>query len=136
MYISQKVYDEIVFTIGNAPIESGGIIGEKDGVICEYFFDKKAKQNQEKYVPSLNLLNKIIERWHENGINFIGIVHSHPNNYKRPSLNDEKYAQKLMKCNPHLSRLIFPIVTVSSDNIEIVFFEFTEKFTRVNISVL
>ena len=136
-YIKRKVYDDIVHTIGKAPIESGGIIGEKDGIICEYFFDKSDVHKDCRYIPNLNKLNAIINAWNKRGVSFIGFVHSHPNMYNKPSTGDAEYAQKLFLYNKNLKRLVFPIVTFSSDEgISISFYEYIEAFKEIGVTII
>lgn len=135
-YITKKVYDSILNTIGKSPIESGGILGEKDGIICEFYFDEDAKHTKSNYIPNLSKLNKVIEEWQENGVQFIGFAHSHPNEYNKPSLGDGLYAQKLLTCNPQLERLIFPIVIISLNNVQVFFYEFVNEFKPINVYVI
>ena len=106
-YIDSSVYKDILETIGNAPIESGGIIGIKNNVICAYYFDKCTYNKESKYVPNISRLNSVIKKWHKQGIEFAGIVHSHPNSYNKPSLSDGDYAKILMENNNFLNRLFF-----------------------------
>lgn len=111
-------------------------MGEKNGVLCEYYFDKTAKCTKDEYTPNIKKLNRVIKKWQRKGVIFAGIVHSHPNMYDKPSLNDEEYARNLLLINPELQRLIFPIVTTSSTNIQLSFYEYKKTFIEIDISII
>lgn len=136
-YITLKAYCSILNTIGKQPIETGGILGEKNGIICEFYFDKNAKCDKCEYVPEINDLNKVIEKWHEEGLLFIGIAHSHPNGFDMPSQNDGLYAKIILSTNAHLKRLVFPIITIENDNVKISFYEFSgDRFKKIDIVII
>ena len=95
--IKLETYNEIIDKIGNAPIESGGILGMKNDVICAFFYDENAKTSCDTYIPDIASLNEVIKNWNRQGVKFVGIVHSHANGYDKPSHNDELYAKKLLE---------------------------------------
>ncbi|MBQ7323737.1 MAG: Mov34/MPN/PAD-1 family protein [Clostridia bacterium] len=132
-YIQQNILTEIIQTIGDSPIESGGIIGWRNHTICTYYFDKTNIQFEAEYTPNVEKLNQIIKHWAKDGVTFIGIVHSHPNGYNRPSISDEIYVRTLMEDNKSLTKLIFPILTKVNGNIKIDFYEFVEKFSPIKV---
>lgn len=107
--ITQSVYTEIMNTIGNYAPETGGALGEKNGVICRYFFDEKAIGNKNSYSPTTDSINEVIDEWEKDEIRFAGIIHSHPGTMKRLSYADVYYAQCLLKQNETES-ILFPIV--------------------------
>ena len=135
-YIDSNIHQEIIETIGNSPIESGGIIGIKNNIICKFYFDKHSNHKNDKYIPNVESLNNVILDWYELNIEFIGIVHSHPNSCNIPSLDDLTYAKKLKQHNPSLKKILFPIVTKESHCIEITFYEFDNDFSRVNVKII
>lgn len=127
-FIDCLIYNKIIKTIGVAPIESGGIIGIKNGVICAYYFDKKAVRRKSEYYPDIKRLNKVINGWSKKNITFAGIVHSHPNSCNQPSIKDKIYAENIIKNNTFLKVILFPIVTVSGDKIKLTLYEYTDDF--------
>lgn len=114
MIIIQSLYFKILsyyLTDQLDPPEQGGIIGMKSGVICEYAHDiKLAGVYEVSYVPDTRSLNKIIEEWYKNGIDFAGIIHSHPDGKESLSIGDMNYAKLLFDCNSELDFAYFPIV--------------------------
>ena len=83
----------------------------RTGVICEYAHDIKFTGVCElSYVPEVRYLNRIIEEWYKNGIEFAGIIHSHPAGKESLSVGDMNYAQLLFNCNPELEFAYFPII--------------------------
>lgn len=133
-FIDFDIYKRVVETLRAAPVESGGILGIKDNVICAYCFDDTYNSYSE-YVPNTDVLNDVIDRWHDEGIDFIGIVHSHPNSYNKPSEKDLIYLQKLVINNDFLTRIIFPIVTKEEKCFKITFYEFKNKFSLVGVKI-
>jgi len=133
--IKSNIYNEIIKSIGNAPIESGGILGIKDGIICAFHFDSYSSNKEDFYIPDICHLNQVINEWQSKGISFCGIVHSHPNKHNKPSRLDEEYARLLLDKNKMISYLIFPIVTIFENKVEVVFYEFTENFIPVEVEV-
>lgn len=78
MKIYSDVYLNIIETCLLVPPEIGGILGEKNGIVCTYYFDKKYQSKKfAKYVSNVKSLNAQIEHWAKNGIKFCGIFHSH-----------------------------------------------------------
>ncbi len=106
-YIKQRFY--------SAPIESGGIIGSKDGIICAFCFDD-GNYNYDCYIPSVEKLNAKIAEWADNGIRFAGIVHSHHNDCRFVSALDTSYALEVQKSAGNIT-LYFPIITICRQNV-------------------
>ena len=134
-YIEHKIYQEIVETIGKSSLEAGGIIGRKDNIICSFHFDKNGLCSESEYKPNVSEMNKIIKEWYSWGVEFAGIVHSHPNSYNRPSFNDGLYAKRLMDTNPSMERVLFPIVTRTYEIVTITFYEYTDDFYLVEVKM-
>ena len=68
-------------------------------------------------------------------IEFVGIVHSHPNGYNLPSKNDANYARMLLDTNENLPFVIFPIVTMDNEEIYISFYKYDKKFSRIKLTI-
>lgn len=106
--IDNFVYKEIVNTIGKNDPESGGILGGK-GLHCQkFYFDSTSRNSSNTYNPNTVKTNEVIKQWYSDDIEFIGIIHSHPENIKQLSYSDKQYAYKLMKLNS-FSRFIMII---------------------------
>lgn len=109
--ISQTAYDSLIEFIGNYPAERGAMLGrDKDGVIRHVAWDIAADCNCVEYNPSVELLNKVIKLWKEQGIEFCGFVHSHPHNYRQPSSADVHYSAEILGCFKKLDVLWIPII--------------------------
>ncbi|MCM1288179.1 MAG: hypothetical protein NC240_07690 [Clostridium sp.] len=111
MKILKKVYEDIMSTIGNSYPERGGIIGEKDGIICEFYYDTKAECNNNTYIPNVKSLNRVLKEWYKHGVKFAGIIHSHPCCKKELSYADIEYGKRIMKMND-MKNILFPIVLI------------------------
>ncbi len=115
VYMTQKVYDEIISVLGIKKPELGGMLGftmDQD-TIDTYVFDKAAKVNSVEYNPNIEYLQKIIENeWDKKHIFLGGFVHSHPGDFNRLSCADVEYAQRIMEAFD-LKYLFMPIVTSS-----------------------
>ncbi|MGN0473846.1 MAG: hypothetical protein ACI4IJ_02025 [Acutalibacteraceae bacterium] len=140
MVIYNDIVSEICRTIGSTEVESGGIIGEKDGVISSYFFDRDAKRTSNEYYPNAGLLNEIIEDWYYQGISFAGIVHSHPFGRRELSSDDIKYAKNILCHNCEITHhLYFPIVQISPETGAVELFPYKlnrdKSLTLVNLKV-
>lgn len=76
--IYSDVYDKLV-SVPYAPPEVGGILGIKNEVIINCFFDlKNVTYSSYCYIPDVKGINEKIVQWSKVGIQFCGIFHSHP----------------------------------------------------------
>ena len=135
-FVKKEIYDDIVQKIGAAPIESGGILGIKDGVICSFYFDHTSPSRNDEYIPDISVLNEGIKIWFDLGIDFAGIVHSHPNSYDRPSSGDYIYVRRLKKSNPQLEKVFFPIVTKTNEKTNITFYIYENDFNLAKVKII
>ena len=122
--IKSHILDEIRQTIGSLPAESGGILGSNDGgrTITHYYFDRTATTTSGTYTPDTDAINKVIEGWEKNGIQFVGFIHSHPGHHSAPSSEDHRYGIRIMNAMDMKGCFFMPIVNVSNPpegNIEI-----------------
>lgn len=133
MKISQNVYLKILNNYPVPPPEQGGILGIKNGTICEYYHDNSSNvTDRAVYEPDVNVLNQVIKDWHEHGIQFAGIIHSHLIGQNTLSSGDEEYIKKLFNNVPEcIDELYFPIVIPETK--EIVSFLAKRKNTDVII---
>ena len=91
--------------------ESGGALGESEGVIFDVVFDKGLSDKMCTYEPNVNLLNSAIEKWQENNIAFAGIFHTHFFGVNTLSSEDIAYIKQILRAMPDsISNLCFPLV--------------------------
>lgn len=113
MKIQEMVYRMILDTIPKVPPETGGILGcRKDRVICDFSFDSGIghKEGME-YVPDIQEINRHIELWRQGGVEFCGMIHSHPPGVETLSLEDKAYICRIFAAAPiTVRRLYFPIL--------------------------
>ena len=123
MLINSKVFYCIKNHLCNYDCESGGIIGGKDGVVTEFFFDGIGDSNE--YVPNIKKLNSVIQSWDDQSIDFLGVVHSHR---CKPELSfaDVEYARSIVT-NNGISEIIMLVYVLELKNI------YAYKVTKTNI---
>lgn len=111
MKVKKDIYKKIL-DCPAVPPETGGIIGKRMGVVCEYFFDQgDLELSSAVYRPDIRKLNDCIENWRKSDIVFCGIVHSHLSGQETLSLDDWGYINIIMEAMPEFIRyLYFPIV--------------------------
>lgn len=108
LYIEENTYNNIMDTVGAVSPETGGIVGGNDGVITNFYYDINARNEEYTYTPSLDV-NKVIREWSQYGIEFMGIIHSHPVDRQSLSSADIRYAHQIMQLNG-LKSIYFPLV--------------------------
>ena len=112
--ITAEVYDQIKRTIGTRKPEQGGILGSSDGVhIDHYYFDKTADRTAASYTMDAKALNEVIHEWNDNGIQLVGIIHSHPQGCTKPSYGDMETARHIIETIDVKGKFFTPIVQVS-----------------------
>jgi len=133
--VLKSVIDKIKSTIGQEPIESGGIIGGKDNTITHFCFDNA--NNHSDYVPNVELMNKVIEEWANEDVMLYGVIHSHPFYSPKPSKEDLRYALKLKENNPFLDPIIFPIlIRNKQEEIEVYFYQLIDNdFKQIEVEI-
>ena len=73
MKILSKVYNDILQNTPNLPTETGGLIGMENGIVSEYYKDIGISTEKiDQYIPNVNDLNRIIEKWNKENILFYG----------------------------------------------------------------
>jgi ThiF family len=116
--MSAAVHRQIMGAIGTKAPENGMLLGgdPTDGVVRHVVLDDGAERSGSTYSPDHVRLNRLLaEWWGPSGIRLLGFVHSHPGRFARPSGGDIDYARVILGANPHLSRLLMPIVTVEPE---------------------
>ncbi|MCC6348313.1 MAG: ThiF family adenylyltransferase [Candidatus Eisenbacteria bacterium] len=116
--MTAAVHRQIIGAIGGKTPENGMLLGGDpvDGVVRHVVFDDGAVRSGSTYSPDHVRLNSLLsDWWRPSGIRLLGFVHSHPGQFARPSGGDLHYAKAILKANPHLDRLLMPIVTVTPE---------------------
>jgi len=112
--ITRSAYRQIIGAVGSKPPENGMVLGgdPTDGIVRHVVYDDGAERTGVTYSPDVQRLNTLLrEWWGPSSIKLLGFVHSHPGRLGRPSTGDQRYATAILKTNPHLDRLLIPILT-------------------------
>ena len=115
MLITASAYAQICETLGTFPPECGGILGQRNGIITDFCFDRKG--DSLSYSPDCEFLNAQIEKWASDGIEFAGIAHSHPFGQELLSAEDIRYIKRILQSNNREENnrtLYFPVVIPES----------------------
>lgn len=94
MIIKREVYETLCQTFGSNTWEMGGILGESEGRINSFYFDKTGISDLKSYIPDVRTLNYILTLWKKQNISFIGLVHTHKRN-KYLSASDLHYGKEI-----------------------------------------
>lgn len=117
MNICKSTYISIINTIGTLPPEKGGIIGGSDHQVYAFFYDEAAFTNTKTYYPSENVINNILDKWDNEDVKFLGVIHSHRCGLSNLSQQDIIFARAIIASNPdHFKQVYFPIVMSSFDS--------------------
>ncbi|WP_442596423.1 Mov34/MPN/PAD-1 family protein [Neobacillus sp. D3-1R] len=113
LYIYDDVLELIKKEIGDHEPERGGALLGEPGelVVTRFIFDPSAETTSSSYSPSreLNLMVKKAEELE--GLEFKGIIHSHPGRLDHPSQQDLLELETGLEINPHMPYYLLPIVT-------------------------
>lgn len=111
--ITQDVLDQIAATLGGRVPESGGLLGgdRKRQRITRFLFDSNASTTSSAYSPDLETINEASHAWYDQeGVDVIGIIHTHPGSPISPTMSDQEYAARLLRGNPeYIDRMFLPI---------------------------
>ena len=113
--------DRVLADIGryiasHEPERGGALLGPPySNVICSFVADPQARTSHMTYQPSAGLTEMVQRQEVSHGLQFFGIVHSHPGNYAQPSSGDHVAFLNSLNVNPHLSGFVAPIVTLDRD---------------------
>lgn len=135
MKILKDIYEGILTNTPFLPPETGGILGGKNGVITNTFFDVNTSIHSSPtiYFPDIKLFNTVIDHWNNTGILFLGIFHSHNSQFRELSNGDKKYITKIMESMPpEVDTLYFPIVIPELK--EIIGFQAHKSFSGISIN--
>lgn len=112
MVITDIVYSEIRDKIAcHAPERGGALYGPRSYPFVTHFeFDAEGLTSSVSYVPSTRLIENVPRVERDTGLQFKGVVHSHPRGMNRPSAGDEQTVGSFFRSNPHFSQFTLPIV--------------------------
>jgi proteasome lid subunit RPN8/RPN11 len=115
-HMAPQVLSAICETIGTRKAESGGMLGgnRQTGEVTHFSFDADARQSSVIYTPNTAFLNTVKREWREQGIDFLGSVHSHPRYICHPSAGDEVYVRRILDVLD-VSYMLVHIVTTLAD---------------------
>lgn len=116
MLMFRSVFDEIVNVTIDAPPEIGGIIGGDRDIVKKHYLDIGVTSDRAcSYTPNVTLLNTIISEWATEGIQFMGIYHTHFYDVQTLSEGDIRYINKILLSMPAgIELLNFPLVVFPS----------------------
>lgn len=112
MVITDLVYNKIYTEIAQHYPEKGGALFGPRGLpfVTHFEMDTDAETTAVSYIPSTKLINKVPKIESEIGLQFKGIIHSHPRGVIRPSGGDASTVSSFFRLNPHFSSMLLPIV--------------------------
>lgn len=116
--ILKDVYDKMLDFFLNSTCETGGILGEKEGIIVSFFGDKNGKCSNDTYEPEVSKLNNVINEWYLNDIDFSGLIHSHVGGCPKLSNTDKEYAKEILKVMS-FNKLLFPLAVREQNSVKI-----------------
>lgn len=129
--IKRNIYSQII-ELFDLKQEDGGILGMKDDAISSFCFDKGTCQKN--YQINVNKFASEVEKWDEEGITFVGFIHSHITNDKEPSLTDLIYVRKFLSANQDIEQIDFPIVYSDNGKVAIQYYIFKQnQFIPIDI---
>lgn len=116
MKIRNTIYNQILYYCPNVPPEVGGVLGARNDIIDSVFFDFGLHRDKMAvYTPNVDRLNKAITQWHNDGVEFLGMFHSHPKGQESLSSDDIEYINSIMHNMPErVKTLYFPIIIPKS----------------------
>ncbi len=105
--------EEIVDTVGQFQAETGGALlgAYAQSLVTGFVFDPEATTTGASYVPSAGLTDAVQRRELADGLQFKGVVHSHPGAMANPSGPDLHSFGVGLAANRELGRYLAPIVT-------------------------
>lgn len=112
--------DRVIEKIGRSiashePERGGALLGiPNSNLITDFIEDPLAEVSHASYFPSKELTLKVNEKELRHGLQFKGVIHSHPGDFNVPSGQDENAFALGLSINPRLSGFVAPIVTVTN----------------------
>jgi len=114
--VSCTVFREIYHVLGLQTAERGGLLGSANGLVCRFYYDSAGISSDRAYYPSIAQMNRVLKEWAREEIVFSGIIHSHPHDAAALSKRDLEFAGAILKTNPELKSVFFPLVLSAADS--------------------
>lgn len=116
MRICRSVFDEIINIMIETPPEIGGIIGGDGEIVKNHYLDVGVNSDRAcSYTPNVSLLNTIISEWATEGIQFMGVYHTHFFDVQTLSDGDIRYINRILLSMPkEIDFLYFPLIVLPS----------------------
>ena len=131
LQIQKAVYDEICATLGTRKPECGGVLGARTGEpISKFYFDISGKTSVDAYTPDYEAINTILEEWSNNGVQMVGMIHSHDKG-DFPSCGDLFYCEQILRSNPAVQEFLLPIVTLHPFSLHMYRVRFDQKINVI-----
>jgi hypothetical protein len=129
MNIKESIYLKMLDCYSVPLPESGGILGIKNSVVCEYYHDSSSRiVERALYVLDVDTLNLKIDVWQKSGIEFAGIIHSHMLGQNTLSSGDIEYIKQVFNNIPEcVDELYFPIIIPKDEQVISFFAKRSEK---------
>lgn len=112
MVVVDTVYKGIERVLAqHAPERGGALYGTRGYPLVTHFeYDPDAETSAASYVPSARLVGSVQRIEAQTGLEFKGIIHSHPRGLLLPSRQDEWAVSRFFELNPHYACMALPIV--------------------------
>ena len=111
--IQKAVYDAIRTALSEKEPECGGVLGAVPGeAISKFYFDVSGKSTQNAYTPDYETINAVLEEWAAEGVQMVGMIHSHADG-SFPSCGDLFYCHQILLGNPAIKEFLLPIATLN-----------------------
>lgn len=116
LFIYDTVLEQIKKDIGSDRPERGGaLLGEPgNAIVSKFIFDGAAHTTASTYSPSRRLNQLVKEMEGNDGLEYKGIIHSHPGKFDQPSGQDLSELSTGLRLNPHMPFYLVPIVTLNN----------------------
>ncbi len=112
--ICRNTFDEIQNALGTRKPECGGVLGARPNEpISKFYFDISGISTDDSYTPDYEKINEILEEWAKDGVQMVGMIHSHGNEGNFPSCGDLYYCEQIIRSNPSIKEFLLPIATVN-----------------------
>jgi molybdopterin/thiamine biosynthesis adenylyltransferase len=110
--VADGVLRAIAASIGaRAPERGGALLGPPGRLLVTAFEPDPEPGASAAWSPSRALAARVRAREEGDGLEWKGLVHSHPAGVDRPSAQDAREAAAALAANPRLAALLVPIVT-------------------------
>ncbi len=134
MDVTPYVFNALL-SLQSTTCEQGGVLGGKNGIITHFYLDNGAERNSFYYKPNVQALNEVIENWYNDGIDFLGLAHSHPKGKALLSASDISFAEQLIKSN-RLQKCHFPLTAMKNEKWVIKAFTYDGTWQLEDVNVL